>query len=55
MISISNKNIILDYILYINYLICKKRNNNDVEALINFRNKVNIIILAYTLKLGLQV
>lgn len=46
-------NIILNWVLYINYLIWFKK--NKVQALINSDSKVNVIISIYTLKLGLQV
>lgn len=46
--------IVLKKILYIYYLLyfCKDK-KNKVQALINFASKVNVIILAYGLKLDL--
>lgn len=52
MIEVNNKNIVLDWVLYIYYLIWFK--NNKIWALIDFGNKVNIIKLGYTLKLNLK-
>ena len=52
MIIISKKNITLNYILCIYDLICFQKNNNNIKALINSCNKVNIITFIYILKLS---
>lgn len=55
MTSTTKKDTNLDYILYIYYLIYFWKINNKVKALIDFYNKINVMILIYTLKLSLQV
>lgn len=52
-VSIKNPSKILDWVLYINYLVLFK--NNEVWALINFGNKVNAMTSEYTLKLDLKI
>ena len=51
-LNTSKKDINLNYILYIYYLVCFQKNRNNVEALINFGSEINIKSLAYTSKLG---
>ena len=51
-LNTSKKDINLNYILYIYYLVCFQKNRNNVEALINFGSEINIKSFAYTLKLG---
>ena len=49
----SKKDIILEYLFYIYYLVNFWKNSNNIKVLISFGNKFNIITLAYTLKLGI--
>lgn len=42
-------------ILYIYYLLCFQKNINEIQALINFGSKVNVMTPIYTSKLGLQI
>lgn len=51
-ISVKDKSRLLNWVLYIYYLIWFK--NNKVWALINFNNKVNAMTLRYALKVGLK-
>lgn len=46
---------ILEKILCIYYLLCFQKDNVEINALTNFGSKVNIMILAYILKLDFQV
>ena len=55
MTNISKKSVILDYIVYIYYLVHFKENSNNFKALIDFDYKINIITPTYTIKLGLQI
>ena len=48
------KNITLDYILYIHYLICFKKNNQEIKLSIKIGSKIKVITSIYTLKLGFQ-
>lgn len=45
----------LERVLYIQYLIKFKKEQIEVQALINFGSKVNAIIQAYTAVLGLLI
>ena len=45
----------LDWLACICYLIWFKKSKVQIQALINFSNKINAIILGYALKLGLKV
>ena len=54
-IDTSKKDIILDYILYIYYLIYFQKSSNNVEVLIELSSEIYTITLIYTLKLGFQV
>ena len=53
--GVSKKDLILNYILYIYYLIYLEKYSNNIKALIDFGNEVNIMTLVCTFKLGLQV
>lgn len=46
---------LVNQVLYIYYLLYFQRNKDDVETLINSNNKINIITLAYTKKLGFWI
>lgn len=55
-IKVSKKNVVLARVPYINYLLrFKKNNKNKMRALIDSASKVNVIIPAYALKLGIEV
>lgn len=54
-IEASKKDIILEKILYIHYLLCFQKNIIDVKTLNNFSIEANVMILAYFSKLGLQI
>lgn len=41
--------------LYVHYLVHFKKNQAEIQALINSRSKVNVMTLAYISKLGLKV
>lgn len=43
MASTNEEDTILAFVLYIYYLVCFKKNNNNIKALINFNNKISII------------
>lgn len=45
----------LKYILYINYVIYFKKDQIKILMLLNFASKINIICLAYTVKLSVKV
>lgn len=45
----------LKYIFDIYYLIFFQKNNYNIEFLINFDSKINIITLIYTKKLDFQI
>ena len=51
----SKKDLILDHILYIYYLVYFWKGRNYIKTLIDLDSKINIITLIYTLKLGFQV
>ena len=55
MTNARKKDMTLNYILYIYYLVCFQKYNNNIEALIESSNKVNIITTIYALKLSFQV
>lgn len=57
LIEASLKNdISLKKILYISYLLCFYKNKkNKIWALLYFGSKINIILLAYLLKLGFKI
>lgn len=44
--------VILDYILYIYYLVRSKKKNNNIEILLDFASKVYTITLVYILNLS---
>lgn len=41
--------------LYIYYFLCLEKNWDNLKTLINFDNKINIIILFYAKKLGFEI
>lgn len=49
------KDKIFEIILYAYYLVYFSKNSNNIEVLINFTNKVNIITYVYTLELGIYI
>lgn len=49
----SKKKMTLDWVPYIYYFICFKK--NKVKALINSSNEINVITLTYIVKLGLKI
>lgn len=49
----SKKDITLEYILYIYYLFCLRKNSNNVEDFIDSTSIINIKTSIYTLKLGI--
>lgn len=50
-----NKEIVLNYISYIYYLVQFKKDQVKIQTLIDFGNKVNIMNSAYAAKLGLNI
>lgn len=50
--SKKNNNVALLKILYIHYLLYFQKDTNKIQTLLDLSNKVNTIILIYTLKLG---
>ena len=52
MTDISKKDVTLDYILCIYYLIYFLKNKNNVKALINSTSKINVLTSIYILKFG---
>lgn len=52
MINDSKKDITLDCIFYIYYLVYFQKCNKYINLLINLNNKINIITPTYILKLG---
>lgn len=54
--SIEDTSKLLDWALCINYLLYFQKNTIEIKALIDFKSKVNALMLVYALKLiGLQV
>ena len=54
--SKKDDDVLLDRVSCIHYLLCFYKNKkNEIRALINSGSKVNVMTLAYTLKLGLKV
>lgn len=48
--------VILEKVSYIYYPLCFRKNKkNKMQTLINFYNEVNVMMLAYILKLGFRV
>lgn len=55
-ILVTNTYLSLKYVLYIYYPFCfQKDKKGNINALIDFDNKVNAMILAYIKKLGLRI
>lgn len=55
MIKASKKDVVLDRILYIYYLVCFQKDQDKVLALISSRSEVNAMTPTYISKLGLKV
>lgn len=49
------KNIILEKVLFIYYLLCFQKKTLEIKALIDFNCKVNTITPIYALKLGFEI
>lgn len=47
--------LLLKHVLYINYLICFKKDQAKNQALLDLSSKVNIIFLAYIVILNLKI
>lgn len=51
LLKVTNAHLLLEYMIYIYYLIkFKKDNNTEIQALIDFSNKFNVITLVYAKK-----
>lgn len=48
----NNITLLLEHIVYIYYLICFGKNQVEIQAIINFGNKINSMTLVYIKKLG---
>lgn len=49
-----NSTPLLEYVPYIHYLLCFKKDQYKIKVLINSSSKINVMTLAYTKKLGFQ-
>lgn len=53
--ALDNLIMLFERVSYIYYTMRFKKNQAKIQALIDFNNKINVMILAYAIKLGLKL